>query len=193
MTPSNPRPVSSDERRAAVPSRYLVVMGVAGTGKSEIGHRLAEILGGAFVEADQFHSKENVERMRNGIGLTDADRWPWLAAVCDAATAETGQPVVIACSVLKRSYRDFLRQRLGNVQFLFLHGAKDLINSRLLARRDHFASASLLESQFQALEPPAADEKPIWLDIAKEPAAIVAEAVDALGVWLVTPSEAIRP
>lgn len=193
MTPSSPRPVSSDEPRAAVPSRYLVVMGVAGTGKSEIGHRLAKILGGAFVEADQFHSKENVERMRNGIGLTDADRWPWLATVCDAATAETGQPVVIACSVLKRSYRDFLRQRLGNVQFLFLHGSKDLINSRLLARRDHFASASLLESQFQALEPPAADEKPIWLDIAEEPAAIVADAIDALGVWLATLSEAIRP
>lgn len=88
---------------------------------------------------------------------------------------------MIACSVLKRSYRDFLMQRLGNVQFLFLHGAKDLINSRLLARRDHVAPASLLESQFQVLEPIAADGQSIRLDIAKEPAAIVAEAVAALG------------
>ena len=160
--------------------RYLVVMGIAGTGKTEIGRRLAEALRGAFVEADLFHSPENVERMRRGIGLTDADRWPWLAAVCDAASAETSQPVVIACSTLKRSYRDFLRQRLGDVQLLFLHGTRELINSRLLARKDHFASASLLESQLNTLEPPGAGESAIWLDVAAAPDAIVAEAAAAL-------------
>ncbi len=171
-------PAGSRERDA-VP-KYLVVMGIAGTGKTEIGRRLAEALGSAFVEADQFHSQENVERMRRGIGLTDADRWPWLAAVCDAASAETSQPVVIACSTLKRSYRDFLRQRLGAVQLLFLHGARELIKSRLLARKDHFASASLLESQLNTLEPPDAGESAIWLDVAATPDTIVAEAMLAL-------------
>ena len=180
MTSHISAPASPDEQEAGVAPRYIVVMGIAGTGKTEIGRRLAEALGGAFVEADQFHSQENVEKMRRGIGLTDADRWPWLAAVCDAASAETSQPVVIACSTLKRSYRDFLRQRLEAMQLLFLHGTKDLINSRLLARKDHFASASLLESQLNTLEPPTAYEPAIWLDVAAAPDTIVAEAIVAL-------------
>jgi gluconokinase len=90
---------------AGTVSDYIVVMGIAGTGKTEIAQRLAKALVASFVEADTFHSAANVERMRNGVGLTDEDRWPWLNAVCDAALAER-RPVVIACSVLKRRYRD---------------------------------------------------------------------------------------
>lgn len=159
---------------------FLVVMGIAGTGKTEIARRLARALGASFVEADTFHSPANVERMRNGVGLTDDDRWPWLNAVCDAALAQR-RPVIIACSVLKWRYRDLFRQRLGAVRILFLHGPIGLIAARLQARKNHFASISLLESQLQALEPPTPDEQPIILDIAQTPEAIVAEALKAFG------------
>lgn len=159
---------------------FLVVMGIAGTGKTEIARRLAKALDASFVEADAFHSAANVERMRNGIGLTDEDRWPWLNAVCDAALAERA-PVVIACSLLKRRYRDLFRLRLGRLRILFLHGSTDLVGERLSGRRNHFASTSLLESQIEALEPPSPDESPIVLDIAEPPDAIVAHILAALG------------
>lgn len=164
---------------AGTVSDYIVVMGIAGTGKTEIAQRLARALGASFVEADTFHSAANVERMRKGIGLTDEDRWPWLTAVCDAALAER-RPVVIACSVLKRRYRDLFRQRLGALSILFLHGPVELIAERLRKRKNHFASISLLESQFQALESPAQDERAIALDIAQKPQVIVAQALEML-------------
>lgn len=174
----DPREVRTS-RAGGVPD-FIVVMGVAGTGKTEIARRLADVLGAPFVEADAFHSSANVERMRLGIGLTDEDRWPWLNAVCEAALAERRRPVVIACSVLKRSYRELFRRRLGAVRILFLHGPLDLVAERLRERKDHFASISLLESQFQALESPAQDEQAITLDIAQKPQAIVAQALEML-------------
>lgn len=161
---------------------YLVVMGVAGTGKTEIARRLADVLQAPFVEADLLHSAANVERMRRGVGLTDEDRWPWLNAVCDAAYAHQHRPVVIACSVLKRSYRDLFRRRLGVVRILFLHGSMELVGERLKRRKNHFASVSLLESQIRTLEPPAADEDPIVLDIAEPPEIIVTNALSVLGI-----------
>ena len=167
---------------AAASPDFLVVMGIAGTGKTEIGRRLGEALGAAFIEADAFHSAANVERMRSGVGLTDEDRWPWLNAVCDAALAEHRRPVVVACSVLKRCYRDLFRQRLGDLRILFLHGSVELIAARLKRRKNHFASVSLLESQVQTLEPPATDENPIIIDIAGTPEAIVARVRTELGV-----------
>ena len=124
--------------------------------------------------------------MRSGIGLTDDDRWPWLNAVCDAALAEQRRPVVIACSVLKRRYRDLVRQRLASVRLLFLHGSIELIGERLKGRQNHFASISLLESQIQTLEPPAADEDPIAIDIAETPDRIVAYALKALEAYVAT-------
>lgn len=161
-------------------SDFLVVMGIAGTGKTEIARRLAEALDCQWIEADRLHSPENVERMRQGIGLTDEQRWPWLAAVCDAALAEPGRPVVIACSALRRRYRDFMRDRLGAVRFLFLDGSAELIEQRLGARKSHFATTSLLASQLATLEPPADDENPVRLDIALTPSEIVAQAVAVL-------------
>ena len=132
-------------------TRYLVVMGIAGTGKTEVGKRLANALGAAFVEGDNYHCSTNIELVRSGTGLTDEHRWPWLHSVCDAALAEDGRTVVIACSVLKRSYRDLLRDRLGFVRFLYLHGSLQEISARLSQRRDHFASNSLLTSQIETL------------------------------------------
>lgn len=158
----------------------ILVMGVAGTGKSEIAHRLANALGGAFIEADGYHSTENVERMRQGIGLKDADRWPWLAAVAQAARSANSRPVIIACSALKRSYRDFLRDRIGSLRIFYLAGSPELIAERLAGRKAHFATGSLLESQMQTLEPPAEDEGAVYLDIRLSPEAIVAVALARL-------------
>ncbi|MGH0348842.1 gluconokinase [Sinorhizobium meliloti] len=158
----------------------ILVMGIAGTGKSEIACRLATTLGGAFIEADSYHSAENVERMRQGIGLTDADRWPWLAAVAQAARGAENHPVIIACSALRRSYRDFLRDRIGPLRILYLEGSPELIAARLARRKGHFATGSLLESQLRALEPPAEDERVVRLDIRLSPEAIVAAALASL-------------
>lgn len=153
----------------------ILVMGIAGTGKSEIASRLAAALGGVFIEADAYHSHENVERMSQGIGLTDEDRWPWLAAVAQAALGAKGRPVVIACSALKRSYRDFLRERIGAFPILYLTGSPELIGERLTRRRNHFAGGSLLESQLQTLEPPTDDEDVVHLDIRLPPDELVAQ------------------
>ncbi len=147
-----------------IPS-FIIVMGIAGCGKTEVAARLAKYVGGAFIEADLLHSSENVEKMRQGTGLTDDDRWPWLAALADAARLKQERPVVIACSALKRRYRDFLRERLGQVRYVFLHGPADTIAERLSSRLGHFASSSLLESQLATLEPPAPDEDAVYLDI----------------------------
>ncbi|MBD9638928.1 gluconokinase [Ensifer sp. ENS07] len=162
--------------------RFIVVMGVAGTGKSEIGRRLAGLLGCNFIEADELHSRENVERMRNGYPLTDELRMPWLNSVCDRASVIDASPVVVACSVLKRSYRELLRQRLPGVRFLFLHGSPELISARLGARTGHFATGSLLESQLATLEAPDGDEEAIWLEITLSPNLIAERAaVELLG------------
>jgi gluconokinase len=162
-------------------AQFIVVMGVAGSGKTEIASRLADALGCDWVEADTLHSRENVERMSKGTGLTDEQRWPWLAAVAEAALAKPGRPVVIACSALKRRYRDFLRERLGTVSFAFLDGPAELIDARLKARQGHFAGASILASQLAALEPPEADEASVRLPIEWTPQHIVAAAAAALG------------
>lgn len=169
-----------DENSRSDSADFLVVMGIAGTGKTEIANRLAAALGCTWIEADRLHSAENVELMRQGIGLTDEQRWPWLDAVCEAALAETERPVVIACSALRKRYRDFMRQRLGAVRFLFLDGSTELIEQRLQARKSHFATTSLLASQLATLEAPEDDEKPIRLDIALTPEEIVSNAVAAL-------------
>ncbi|MCD7111371.1 gluconokinase [Rhizobium sp. DKSPLA3] len=151
------------------PSGFVVVMGTAGTGKSEIARRIAGRIGCRFVEADELHAPEAVAQMRDGFGLTDEQRRPWLDAVCDRALAQDDRPVIIACSALKRSYRDLLRARLGSARFVSLEGTAALILERLQARRDHFATASLLASQLATLETPQPDEDALRLDIASSP------------------------
>ena len=129
----------------------LVVMGVSGCGKSTVGHAIAQQLGLAMVDGDDLHAPESVVRMRAGQPLTDADRWPWLDRVGQRlATSEAG--LVIACSALRRSYRDRIRQHAGTVRFLFLDGPHDLIAQRLQQRRGHYMPATLLDSQFSTLE-----------------------------------------
>ena len=156
-----------------------VVMGVAGSGKSTIGAALARALGVDFVEGDAYHPPENVQRMAAGVPLTDADRAGWLRALAgrlrEAREARTG--LVVACSALKRSYRDVLRDGAPDVQFVFLRGTHPLIAARIAGRRGHFMPASLLDSQFATLEEPATDEGVWEYDAAEPPEALVAELV----------------
>src|SRR3954463_2782779 len=158
----------------------IVVMGVAGAGKTTIASGLAERLGVPFVEGDSLHPPANVKKMAAGIPLTDEDRWPWLDAIGERMEVEraTGHGVVVSCSALKHSYRDALRKKVaGRVQFVLLDGSPELISSRMRKRKGHFMPAALLDSQFATLERPSADEHAVVLDISHTIPSLVAEAV----------------
>jgi carbohydrate kinase (thermoresistant glucokinase family) len=160
---------------------FILVMGVSGAGKSTVATALAQALDGVFVEGDSLHPAANIAAMSAGRPLTDALRLPWLEAICVAAREErdaTGRPVVIACSALKRRYRDLLRDGLSGLVFVHLDGSADVIQSRLAARTDHFMPASLLATQIADLEQPDADEGVIRVDISA-PAAEVLASVTA--------------
>lgn len=138
-------------------NQRIVVMGVSGCGKTTVGLALAERLGARFVEGDQLHPPQNVERMASGIPLTDTDRWPWLDAVGAALAGDA--PVVASCSALKRSYRDRLRAQAGApLCFLHLAGDRAALAQRMAERPGHYMPVSLLDSQLATLEPPSSDE-----------------------------------
>ncbi|MCF4098492.1 gluconokinase [Maritalea mediterranea] len=144
-----------------------IVIGVCGVGKTSVGHALALALNADFIEADDYHSAENLKAMASGIPLSDEMRLPWLKTLAEAAeAARQKRPVVMACSALKRSYRDLLRDKIGKVQFVFLHGDRDMIADRLVKRADHFMPVSLLDSQIATLEPPTSQEDVIAVDVA---------------------------
>jgi gluconokinase len=153
----------------------VIVMGVSGVGKTTVGKRLAELLGARFLEGDKFHPPENIEKMSHGEPLTDADRKPWLQRLAGevAASRAKGESVVLACSALRRRYRDILRAGHGDVDFVFLAADQAVIQKRLDARRGHFMPPSLLDSQFAALEKPGPDERAVPADAAQLPDAIV--------------------
>ena len=152
-------------------SRPVVVMGVSGSGKTTVGAALADALGLRFVDGDALHPAANVAKMAAGIPLDDADRAPWLDAV--GALLAAG-PVVVACSALKRTYRDRLRAAAPDLDLVFLDGSRELLASRTAARPGHFMPASLLDSQLATLEPPTADEHPVTVDVAAPVDQIVA-------------------
>lgn len=155
----------------------LVVMGVAGSGKTTIARTLAERLGWRFQEGDALHPPANVAKMSAGTPLSDDDRWPWLhaiAAVIDTWRAE-GASGIVTCSALKRAYRDILIGPRTDVRLVHLAGEKALIAGRMAARKGHFMPTALLDSQFATLEPPEVDENPIVVDIAAESEAIIRE------------------
>jgi len=158
-----------------------IVMGVSGAGKSVIGAALARALGVDFVEGDEYHPPENVARMAAGIPLSDDDRLPWLLALAERirAAKQAGIGLVVACSALKRSYRDILRDESGasELQFVFLRGSRALIATRLAGRHGHFMPSQLLNSQFAALEEPSPDEHAWVCDITDTPEQIVAALV----------------
>ena len=149
-------------------------MGVVGAGKTTVGQLLAQKLGWHFADADDFHTAANVEKIRNGIALTDADRAPWLAALREAILQWDAQNenFVLACSALKRAYREELRA--GSVTFVYLKGSRELVVGRLRARHGHFASESILNTQLEDLEEP---EDAVTVSIDQTPDAIVAEII----------------
>lgn len=155
----------------------LLIMGVAGSGKTTIARALAERLGWHYQEGDALHPPANVAKMSAGTPLTDADRWPWLhaiAAIIDTWRAE-GRSGIVTCSALKRAYRDILIGPRPDVRLVFLAGTKPLIAARMAARTGHFMPPTLLDSQLATLEPPGPDENPIFIDIASPPEAIAAD------------------
>jgi carbohydrate kinase (thermoresistant glucokinase family) len=160
----------------------IVVMGVSGSGKSTVAELLATAVGCPMLEGDSLHSAHNVERMAAGHALTDADRQDWLAAIAEhiAKAVAARQSLVVSCSALKRRYRDILRQADPRLIFVHLKGDKELVRSRLALRRQHFMSPALLDSQFEALEVPSADEAAIECSIALDPAEIVASILPRL-------------
>ena len=162
----------------------IVVMGVAGSGKSTVASRLAARLGWDFAEADVFHSAANVAKMQAGTPLTDDDRWPWLDALAQriARAHATGRPCVVACSALRRVYRERLAAGGGDVRFVYLRGDFATIEGRLAARTGHYMPASLLESQFRTLEEPGPDEPAITVSTLGAPDAQVDEIVRRLGL-----------
>ena len=162
----------------------LVMMGVSGSGKSTIADHLAKRLGWRYEDGDQFHPPGNVAKMSAGHPLTDEDRWPWLKAIADEIDrlSASGERAVIACSALKRAYRDILVHGRDDVRIVFLDGTQDLIAARLAARKGHFMPPGLLASQFRTLEPPDASERPITVSIDAPVKAIVDHIVSQLNL-----------
>jgi gluconokinase len=165
------------------PAPIIMLMGVAGCGKSTIGEALSRALGWPFRDADSFHPESNVAKMSRGEPLTDADRTPWLDAIAmwiDARQAARA-PAIVSCSALKRRYREIIVGARGGVHLVHLAGSPELIGARMAARRDHFMPTSLLQSQFATLEPPQPHEALI-VDVDAPPQAIAQRIIAFLGV-----------
>lgn len=162
----------------------VVVMGVASSGKTSLGERLAERLGWPFRDADSFHPPENVAKMAGGTPLNDDDRKPWLAAIAawiDDLRAK-GEHGIVTCSALKRAYRQVIVGDRPDVALVYLKGSRELIGRRMAARQHHFMPPALLDSQFAALEEPGDGEKPLVVSVEDSKDAIVQDVVDRLGL-----------
>lgn len=159
----------------------VVLMGVTGSGKTTIGRMLAKGLEWEFHDADDLHPPQNIQKMRRGEPLTEADRLPWLDSVATLMRQvdRSGRSAVFACSALRESYRRRLAASSPAVRFVFLHAPLDTIASRLEQRAGHFMHPGLVPRQFAALEPP---DKAVWVDASAPPEAVVAEVQERLGL-----------
>ena len=174
--------IKSMQRTVPPSPSVLIIMGVSGGGKSTIGALLARQLWWEFEDADWLHPASNVDKMHNGIALTDEDRWPWLRAIAHWIDEKrrAGAHGIVACSALKRRYRDVLIGDRADVRLIYLKGDETLIARRIATRHEHFMPPSLLHSQFDLLEEPGSDENPITVSIEPQPREIVARIPSAL-------------
>jgi carbohydrate kinase (thermoresistant glucokinase family) len=176
----------ADSRNAGAPDAgeplVLVVMGVSGSGKTTVGREIAERLGWPFFEGDDLHPDANVKRMEGGEPLADADRQPWLEKIRDLAARLLAEERsgVIACSALKRAYRELIREGGDAIRFVYLRGEREEIEVRIRQRENHYMPATLLDSQFDALEEPAPDEHVLEVSIDGPPEATAREAIEKL-------------
>jgi gluconokinase len=161
----------------------VIVFGVSGAGKTTVGKLLAEQFGWQFYEADDFHPRVNIEKMHTGRPLTDEDRWPWLDRLREQImrSLNVKENAVLACSALKRAYRERLRVN-DDVKFVFLRGDYTLIESQLRRRRGHFMNPALLKSQFADLEEPGSDEDALTIELGRTPKELVEEIKTKLGL-----------
>lgn len=170
-----------NSRGSGIPKR-MIVMGVAGSGKSTVGEGLARRIGAAYVDGDVLHPPANIDKMSRGIALTDDDRLPWLREVGRLLHDGAGR-TIIGCSALKRAYREIIRTEAGHpVTFIYLAGSRNVIAERMSRRTGHFMPTSLLDSQLADLEQPAADENAIRVDIDQPLDALVENAIDLLAL-----------
>lgn len=158
----------------------VVVMGVSGSGKSTVGEQVAHRLGVPFVDGDALHPAANVAKMASGVPLTDEDRIPWLRAVGRALAETAPEGAVVACSALKRAYRDLIRAEAPDAVFAELDGDRALLAARMAARPGHFMPVSLLDSQLATLEPLQPDEDGVRLDVSRAPAELADAIVGAV-------------
>jgi gluconokinase len=164
-------------------SHSIVVMGVSGSGKTSVGEGLADSLGAQFIDADWLHSRDNLETMAAGHPLSDEQREPWLHAVGEnlSEARDDERDLVVACSALKRSYRDILRSYVPEVYFVFLDASPEILAERLAARDHDFMPASLLDSQLATLEPLGDDEHGVRVDVTPPLAEIVRKVISRFG------------
>jgi carbohydrate kinase (thermoresistant glucokinase family) len=164
----------------------VIVMGVSGSGKTTIARGVAQREGWILLEGDAFHPAANVAKMHAGTPLTDDDRWPWLAAIAEREDElrAAGQSAVVACSALRRAYRDILIGARPDAVLVYLRGSKALIAERMQRRKDHFMPPALLDSQFDTLEEPTPDEHPIIVDIDGPTESVAEETIRRLSVRL---------
>jgi gluconokinase len=160
----------------------VIIMGAAGAGKSTIGAALADALDWPFFDADDFHTEVNIERMRQGIGLTDEERLPWLVRVRQAMldSVARGQPAVVACSALKRRYRQILTAGIADARFVHLQADEQLLRDRLRTRRGHFAGPALASTQLHDLETP--EFEAVMVDASMSPPVLIGEIRRALNL-----------
>lgn len=164
-----------------MPVYHVVIMGVSGSGKSTVGKLLAREISATFIDGDDLHSDANVAKMAAGKALDDADRRPWLEAIAEEFVRAGKKSLVVACSALKKSYREIIRQADPTVRFVFLEGPRELLAARLATRSSgHFMRPSLLQSQLDILEPLEPDEAGFALNIAETPEALAREAARLL-------------
>jgi len=167
-----------------LPFMIVIVVGVAGCGKTTVGVMLADRLRWRFADADAFHPQANIDKMRSGVPLTDADRRPWLAAIAawmDERIA-AGESAIAGCSALKQGYRDELLDGRPAARLAYLQVSREVAHARLVGRHGHFFTAALMDSQFAELEPPQESKQVIVLDASAAPNRLVDEIIERFGL-----------